>query len=78
MVRSKTKEERTRDGWFEAKTMLIYLKLGTMPMKRHTTKKYDKIEVGDEIEIMIRRKWQGIKIEKIYDGIPMKYFGYYP
>ncbi len=57
--------------------MEIYLKLGTLPMKRYQAKEYDSIDVGDKIEVMIQGKWKEIKIWKLYDGIPVLYFGEY-
>jgi len=57
--------------------MEMYLKLGTLPMKRYQTKEYDSIEVNDKIEVKIQGKWRKIKIWKLYDGIPVLYFGEY-
>lgn len=57
--------------------MEMYLKLGSLRMKRYQTKEYDSIDVGDEIEVKIRGKWMKIKIWKLYDRIPMLYFGEY-
>jgi len=55
----------------------MYLKLGTLPMKRYQTKEYGSIEVGDKIEVMVQGKWRKIKIWKLYDRIPVLYFGEY-
>ena len=57
--------------------MELYLKLGTLPMKRYQTRDYKSIEVNDKIDVFIRGNWELIKIDKIYDEIPMKYFGGY-
>lgn len=57
--------------------MELYLKLGTLPMKPYQTKEYDSIDVGDKIDVMIQGKWQVIKIWKLYDEIPVQYFGEY-
>lgn len=57
--------------------MELYLKLGTLPMKRYQTREYNSIEVGDIIEVMVQGKWKKIKIWKLYDKIPVWYFGGY-
>lgn len=57
--------------------MELYLKLGSLPMKRYQTREYNSIEVGDIIEIMVQGKWKKIKIWKLYDKIPVWYFGGY-
>jgi len=57
--------------------MDMLLKLGSLPGKRYRTKEYDTIEVGDHIEIMVQGVWKQIKIWKLYDRIPVLYFGEY-
>lgn len=57
--------------------MDMFLKLCTMPMKRYQTREYKSIEVGDIIDVLVRGKWQQVKIWKLYDRIPMYYFGEY-
>lgn len=57
--------------------MELYLKLGSLPMKRYQTREYNSIEVGDIIEVMVQGKWKKIKIWKLYDKIPVWYFGGY-
>jgi hypothetical protein len=58
--------------------MELYLKLGTLPMKRYSTKEYKSIKIGDKIEIMVRGEWGEVKIWKLYDDeIPISYFGEY-
>ena len=57
--------------------MEMFLKLGTLPMKRYQTRDYKVIAVNDIIEVLVRGKWQEVKIWKLYDEIPMLYFGEY-
>jgi len=57
--------------------MELYLKLGSLPMKRYQTKEYDSVDVNDIIEVMVRGKWQKVKIWLLYDRIPVLYFGEY-
>ena len=55
----------------------MHLKLGMWPLKTYEAKEYKSIEVNDVIDVKVKGKWQSIKIWKIYDEIPMKYFGEY-
>lgn len=55
--------------------MIIYIKLGTLNMKRYETKEYKSIKVGDHIDVLVNGKWANVKIWKLYDDIPMQYFG---
>lgn len=55
----------------------MYLKLGTLPMKRYETKEYKAIRVNDVIEVLVQEEWKNIKIWQIYDEIPVRYFGEY-
>lgn len=55
--------------------MIMYMKLGTMNMKRYVTKEYKSIEVNDQIDVLVNGRWQNVKIWKLDDGIPVKYFG---
>ena len=57
--------------------MKMRLKLGTMPLKIYETKEYKSIKVGDIIDVKIQEKWRQVKIWKLYDEIPMMYFGEY-
>lgn len=55
----------------------MLIKLGTMNMKRRQTKEYESIDVGDQIKVLVDGKWVNVKIWKIHDMIPMRYFGEY-
>lgn len=55
--------------------MIMYMKLGTGCMKRFETKEYKSIEVNDQIDVLVNYRWQNVKIWKIDDDIPMRYFG---
>lgn len=57
--------------------MELRLKLGSLSMKRYQTKEYASIEVNDKIEVIVEGKWREIKIWKLYDEIPVLYFGEY-
>ncbi len=57
--------------------MDMLLKLGTLSPKRYQTRDYKSIEVNDKIEVLVRGKWQPVKITKLYDRIPVLYFGEY-
>lgn len=57
--------------------MELLLKLGTLPQKRYQTREYKSINVGDIIDVLIRGKWEKVKIWKLYDRIPVLYFGEY-
>ena len=59
------------------RVMDMYLKLGTLPMKRYQTKEYKSISVNDIIEVMVQGRWQKVKIWKLYDETPVRYFGEY-
>jgi DNA modification methylase len=51
--------------------MDIYMKLGTLPLKRYQTKDYKSIAVNDVIEVLVRGRWQNVKIWQLYDRIPV-------
>ncbi len=57
--------------------MDMLLKLGTLLPKRYQTREYKSIEVGDKIEVLVRGKWERVKIWQLYDRIPVLYFGEY-
>ena len=57
--------------------MEMHMKLGTLPKKTYQTKEYKSIVEGDVIDVQVQGKWQKVKIWKIYDKIPMIYFGEY-
>lgn len=57
--------------------MKLDLKLGTLPLKTYETRDYKTIEVGDFIDVLVRGKWYEVKIFKLYDEIPVIYFGEY-
>ena len=57
--------------------MELRLKLGTLRMKRYQTREYPSIDVDDIIEVRVQGKWQEVRIWKLYDDIPMLYFGEY-
>lgn len=55
--------------------MIMYMKLGTLNMKRYETKEYKSIEVDDQIQVLVDGQWKNVKIWQLYDDIPVKYFG---